>query len=139
VCAGNFIEFDDGYGRSSENGLFDTLVVALLKRTKKVWQLALYWYFVFFSQYAYTNDVALITFVPFAILTLKKCGQERLVIPVVVLQTIAANLGSMLTPIGNPQNLYLYNLSQMGFWSLCCLCFLYNGFRTAFGNLVVAY
>lgn len=61
-----------------------------------------------------TNDVALITFVPFAILTLKKCGQERLVIPVVVLQTIAANLGSMLTPIGNPQNLYLYNLSQMG-------------------------
>jgi len=44
----------------------------------------------------------------------EKCGQERLVIPVVVLQTIAANLGSMLTPIGNPQNLYLYNLSQMG-------------------------
>jgi len=68
----------------------------------------------FFLSMLITNDVALITFVPFAILTLKKCGQERLVIPVVVLQTIAANLGSMLTPIGNPQNLYLYNLSQMG-------------------------
>ena len=34
-------------------------------------------------------------------------------VPVIVLQTIAANLGSMLTPIGNPQNLYLYNLSEM--------------------------
>lgn len=98
-----------------KNGLFDTLVVALLKRTKKVWQLAFVLVFLcFFLSMLITNDVALITFVPFAILTLKKCGQERLVIPVVVLQTIAANLGSMLTPIGNPQNLYLYNLSQMG-------------------------
>lgn len=60
-----------------------------------------------------TNDVALLTFVPFALLTLQKCGQERLMVPVIVLQTIAANLGSMLTPIGNPQNLYLYNLSEM--------------------------
>ena len=60
-----------------------------------------------------TNDVALITFVPFASVALEKSGQERLLIPVVVLQTVAANLGSMLTPIGNPQNLYLYNISQM--------------------------
>ena len=36
-------------------------------------------------------------------------GMEPLVLPVVVLQTIAANLGSMLTPVGNPQNLYLYS------------------------------
>ena len=35
-------------------------------------------------------------------------AKQQLVVPVVVLQTIAANLGSMLTPIGNPQNLYLY-------------------------------
>jgi len=57
-----------------------------------------------------TNDVALITFVPFAILILEACNCQKLMIPVIVLQTIAANLGSMLTPIGNPQNLYLFGL-----------------------------
>jgi Na+/H+ antiporter NhaD/arsenite permease-like protein len=46
-------------------------------------------------------------------------------IPVVVLQTVAANLGSMLTPIGNPQNLYLYNLSGMGLGEFV-LCMLPN-------------
>lgn len=66
---------------------------------------------------AITNDVALITFVPFAFTVGRRLGQEtyrRMVIPTVVLQTVAANLGSMLTPIGNPQNLYLYGLSGMG-------------------------
>jgi Na+/H+ antiporter NhaD/arsenite permease-like protein len=60
-----------------------------------------------------TNDVALITFVPFAIMVLKLAGQEKYTIKVVVLQTIAANLGSMLTPVGNPQNLYLYSFYQI--------------------------
>lgn len=63
----------------------------------------------FFFSMAITNDVALITFVPFAVTVLKMAGMERLVLPVVLLQTIAANLGSMLTPVGNPQNLYLYS------------------------------
>lgn len=65
----------------------------------------------FFSSMLITNDVALITFVPFAFIVLGMLGQEqkdRLILPVVVMQTIAANLGSMLTPVGNPQNLYLY-------------------------------
>lgn len=69
----------------------------------------------FFSSMLITNDVALITFVPFALALLKGAGLEGRIIRVVVLQTIAANLGSMLTPIGNPQNLYLYTLSEMGF------------------------
>lgn len=95
-------------------GLFDRLGEALLKKTKKVWQLCLVLIMLcFFLSMAITNDVALITFVPFAIVALQKSKQERLLIPVVVLQTVAANLGSMLTPIGNPQNLYLYNLSEM--------------------------
>lgn len=68
----------------------------------------------FFSSMLITNDVSLITFVPFAIMMLKQCGRRELMIPVVVLQTIAANLGSMLTPIGNPQNLYLYGLAGVG-------------------------
>jgi len=65
-----------------------------------------------------TNDVALITFVPFAILILNLAGKTRHIIKIVVLQTIAANLGSMLTPVGNPQNLRLYtyyNLSLSEF------------------------
>jgi len=93
----------------------------------------------FFLSMLITNDVALITFVPFAILTLKKCGQERLVIPVVVLQTIAANLGSMLTPIGNPRICIYITCLKWEFWSLCCLCFLIQWFQDCFGNLVVAY
>ena len=60
-----------------------------------------------------TNDVALLTFVPFTIVVLRMAGQEKQLIPVIVLETIAANLGSMLTPIGNPQNLYLYSLSGL--------------------------
>lgn len=96
------------------NGLFDTIGAALLKKTKNTMQLSLVLVFLcFFFSMLITNDVALITFVPFAMLTMKKCGQEKLLLPVVILQTIAANLGSMLTPIGNPQNLYLYNLSGM--------------------------
>lgn len=63
----------------------------------------------FFSSMLLTNDVALITFVPFAILVLASISQQRNIIFVVVMQTIAANLGSALTPIGNPQNLYLYS------------------------------
>ena len=67
---------------------------------------------------AITNDVALLTFVPFAITILE--GSELLV-PTIVLQTIAANLGSMLMPIGNPQNLYLFaagNFSASSFIKL---------------------
>ena len=75
----------------------------------------------FFSSMVITNDVALITFVPFGILVLKMAGQEKRLLPLVVLQTAAANLGSMLTPMGNPQNLYLYGRSGMGFWALCGL------------------
>lgn len=107
-------------------GLFDWLGEVLLKRTSRVWQLCLVLVMLcFFLSMLITNDVALITFVPFAIVTLEKCKKERLMIPVVVLQTVAANLGSMLTPIGNPQNLYLYNLSEMGLGEFL-LCMLPN-------------
>lgn len=96
------------------NGIFDGIGRRLLAHTKNTAQLAFVLVFLcFFSSMVITNDVALLTFVPFALLTLQKCWQERLMVPVIVLQTIAANLGSMLTPIGNPQNLYLYNLSEM--------------------------
>ena len=92
-------------------GLFDRIGKSLLQKTGKLWQLILVLVMLcFFFSMLITNDVSLLTFVPFSILVLKKCGQEQAMIPTVVLQTVAANLGSMLTPIGNPQNLYLYGL-----------------------------
>lgn len=63
----------------------------------------------FFVSMLVTNDVALITFVPFAILILTLTGQQEYLVFLVVMQTVAANLGSMATPVGNPQNLYLYS------------------------------
>ena len=67
----------------------------------------------FFSSMLITNDVALITFVPFTISVFAMIDCEDRLIPVIVLETIAANLGSMLTPIGNPQNLLLFSVSGM--------------------------
>lgn len=62
----------------------------------------------FFSAMLVTNDVALLTFVPFTLLLLPQIGCQNAVIPILVLQTVGANLGSMATPVGNPQNLFLY-------------------------------
>ena len=64
------------------------------------------------------------TFVPFAIETLHMAGMKDKLLPVVVLQTIAANLGSMVTPIGNPQNIYLYFLLYI--FDLLKFSFLYQ-------------
>ncbi|MDO5295957.1 MAG: SLC13 family permease [bacterium] len=74
----------------------------------------------FFSSMFITNDVALLTFVPFALVVLGLAHCERELIIVIVLQTVAANLGSMLTPVGNPQNLYLhsyYTISNAQFFA----------------------
>lgn len=99
-----------------EIGIFDKIGTRLLKRTKTVRQLCgVLILLCFFSSMLITNDVALITFVPFALFTLKKADREDKMIFVIVLQTVAANLGSMLTPTGNPQNLYLYSISEMSF------------------------
>lgn len=66
----------------------------------------------FFSSMVITNDVALITFVPFTLIVFRMSGRVESVLKLVVLETIAANLGSMATPIGNPQNLYLYSIAD---------------------------
>ena len=80
----------------------------------------------FFSSMWITNDVALITFVPFSIVTLSLAKRKDLFIPVIVLDTIAANLGSMLTPLGNPQNLFLYSKANMSFVSFVKLMLPYS-------------
>lgn len=62
----------------------------------------------FFTSMLVTNDVALLAFVPFSCAVLRAVRERRLIVPVLVLQTLAANMGSMATPFGNPQNLLLF-------------------------------
>ena len=96
-------------------GFFAAVAGKLLEKVKTFRQLYLVLVFLcFFTSMWITNDVALLTFVPFTVLVLRMTGLEQEMIPVIVLQTIAANLGSMTTPVGNPQNLYLYSISGMG-------------------------
>lgn len=80
----------------------------------------------FFSAMLITNDVALLTFVPFSIVTLNIAERRDLYITVIVLETAAANLGSMLTPLGNPQNLYLYSVWDTDPWSFILLMLPYT-------------
>ena len=75
----------------------------------------------FFCAMFITNDVALLTFVPFAILVLRMAKRSDLIVPVVVLQTVAAILGSMSIPFGNAQNLYIssnYDVGMAEFFSV---------------------
>jgi len=98
-----------------QTGLFDTIGEKLLKHTGKLWQLVTVLIMLcFFFSMAITNDVALLTFVPFSVMVLEGCNRKDALIPTIILQTIAANLGSMMTPIGNPQNLYLYGVMGCG-------------------------
>lgn len=88
-------------------GLMDRLSSALIRRAGDTRKLCLALTLAcFFSAMLVTNDVALITFVPLTTALLSAFPQPLIL--TVVLETIAANLGSMATPIGNPQNLYLY-------------------------------
>lgn len=102
-------------------GVFSMLAEKLLERVASARALCLALSLLcFFSSMIITNDVALITFIPFTIIVLKLTHQTDKMIYTVALETVAANLGSMLTPIGNPQNLYLfsnYNMSIGDFFS----------------------
>lgn len=95
-------------------GVFAVIGQWLIDRTKTARGLALVFVLLnFFLSMVITNDVALLTFVPFAMEVLVMSHLEKYTIPVVVLETIAANLGSMLTPLGNPHNLFLYSTHDM--------------------------
>lgn len=103
-------------------GLFDLLAQRLLAGRKPFRTVCVLLVLLpFFCSMLVTNDVALLAFVPFAVFVLELAGRRDAMIRVIVLQTIAANLGSMATPVGNPQNLYLYahyRLSIPEFFSL---------------------
>ena len=89
-------------------GLFQWLTYQLLHRVNSGRLLGVTLVLLpFFCSMFVTNDVALIIFIPFTLMLLDQLGCKKAIIPVTVFQTIAANLGSMATPVGNPQNLYL--------------------------------
>ena len=91
-------------------GAFKWLTYQLLRRIKNGRVLGLTLVLLpFFASMLVTNDVALLVFVPFTMLLLAGLGCDKNIIPIIVMQTVAANLGSMATPVGNPQNLYLYS------------------------------
>lgn len=93
-------------------GAFNKLSGALTRRFHNTRALgALLSLLCFFLAMLVTNDVSLITIVPLTLMLFK--GRERVTIRTVVLETAAANLGSMATPVGNPQNLYIYSHYEM--------------------------
>lgn len=96
-------------------GIFHWLTCQLLRRIRSGRILGITLVLLpFFCSMFVTNDVALIIFIPFTLMLLEQLGCKRSIIPVTVFQTVAANLGSMATPVGNPQNLYLYAFYDLG-------------------------
>ncbi|MGN1416969.1 MAG: SLC13 family permease [Oscillospiraceae bacterium] len=91
-------------------GVFEKITDILLKRSGNIRRLGLIMMnLCFFSAMLVTNDVALLTFVPLTLQLFEGSNDDRSLIRIIVLETAAANLGSMLTPVGNPQNLYIYS------------------------------
>ena len=89
-------------------------VVRLASRMKRMTTLTLFLVFgVFFTSMFVTNDVSLIIFVPLTILLFRGGGKERYILPVISFENIAAIRGSLLTPFGSPQNLFLYGQAKV--------------------------
>ncbi|MBO7406033.1 MAG: citrate transporter, partial [Clostridia bacterium] len=87
-------------------------VIRLVGRLRSQLGLSLFLIFgVFFSSMFVTNDVSLIIFIPLTILLFRAGGKEQYILPVIVMENIAAVRGSLLTPFGSPQNLFLYSSS----------------------------
>ena len=102
--------------------VFEILVRKLLLRVGNTRSLVLVLVFAcFFSSIFITNDVSLIIFVPFTLLALKKVKRTDLAIFTVTLQTIAANVGCMVLPIGAPHNIVMYTVSNIPFDSFFSL------------------
>ena len=123
---------------------FYTIAKAIVKRFKNTRMsiLALV-YITFIGSMLIANDMALLTFLPLGYFVLHTTGKDKYLAFAFIMQNIAANLGGMLTPFGNPQNLYLYtkfNIPDLEFMSImllpfvisialitvCCLVFVKN-------------
>ena len=93
---------------------FIWLADKIVRRFKNVRGVILALVFVtYFGSMVMANDMALVTFLPLGFFVLDSCGKRKYLAFTFVMQNIAANLGGMLTPFGNPQNLYLYSYFQI--------------------------
>ena len=89
-------------------------VIRLARGFRSVFAMSLFLVFaVFFSSMFVTNDVSLLIFVPLTMLIYRAGGKERFTVPMLVLENIAAVRGSLLTPFGSPQNLFLFGQSGL--------------------------
>lgn len=110
-------------------------------------------YITFIGSMLIANDMALLTFLPLGYVVLDSTGKQKAMAFTFIMQNIAANLGGMLTPFGNPQNLYLYskfNIPTQAFFrvmappfllailliTLCCVVFLKPEPLTVLGDPV---
>lgn len=83
-------------------------------------------YITFIGSMFLANDMALLTFLPLGYISLSATKKEKYMAPIFIIQNISANLGGMLTPFGNPQNLYIYtkfNIPTLEFMSIMVLPF----------------
>lgn len=103
-----------------ELSVLDSIAISLLKKCKSYRAISTILVFItFVSAMIVTNDVALLTFVPLSIVVARKANIN--VLKIVIFQTLAANLGSSFTPMGNPQNLFIYsfyNLNPIDFFKI---------------------
>lgn len=116
----------------SRIGTFDILTNKLLAKIKTYRGISLLMSLMaFFMSMFLTNDVSLVTLVPFALLVLAPFGDNRKLMFTLIIMTVAANLGSMLTPIGNPQNLYLYETYKLSLGDFFLLMLPYSALSLA--------
>lgn len=113
-------------------------IVALTGNTRTL-ALALV-YITFIGSMFLANDMALLTFLPLGYISLSSTGKEKYMAPIFIIQNIAANLGGMLTPFGNPQNLYIYtkfNIPTLEFMGIMVLPFILSIILFTIGCLFI--
>ncbi len=109
-------------GFKSEN-IFNP-VLRLAGRMRSVTALSFFLVFsVFFSSMFVTNDVSLIIFVPLTIILFRAAGKEQFILSLLAMENIAAVRGSLLTPFGSPQNLFIYGQSGVSAWRFIAYMF----------------
>lgn len=92
-------------------------IIRLAGKIKSAVGLGLFLVFaVFFTSMFVTNDVSLIIFVPLTIFLFRAAKKEKYILPILAMQNIAAIRGSLLTPFGSPQNLFIFGQSGVSVW-----------------------
>ena len=93
-------------------------IIRLAGKIKSAVGLGLFLVFaVFFTSMFVTNDVSLIIFVPLTIFLFRAAKKEKYILPILAMQNIAAIRGSLLTPFGSPQNLFIFGQSGVSVWN----------------------